>query len=258
MKVVILAGGKGTRISEESYLKPKPMIEIGEKPILWHIMKIYSSFGYNDFVILLGYKGYAIKEYFADYFLHQSDLHIDLEKNTIETLKSQAEKWKITLVDTGQDTMTGGRLKRAQKYIGNAPFMLTYGDGVSDVDIKSLVASHKKSGKLATLTMVQPSGRFGALDVKADGSIKAFVEKPKGDGAWINGGFFVLQPEVFDYINEGDATIFERTPLETLAREGQLNGFAHSGFWRPMDTLRDKTELEEIWTAGKAPWKLWK
>lgn len=258
MKAVILAGGRGTRISEESYLKPKPMIAVGDNPIIWHIMKIYSAYGINDFIILLGYKGYVIKEYFADYFLHQSDIRVDLEKNTIETLDSHAESWKITLVDTGLETMTGGRIKRAAKYIGNEPFMLTYGDGVADVNLDALLKSHKTAGKKATITMVQPGGRFGALDVAQDGRVKAFVEKPKGDGAWINGGFFVLEPEVLDYIREGDATIFERAPLETLAKEGELNGFKHEGFWRPMDTLRDKTELEHLWASGSAPWKIWK
>ena len=258
MKAVILAGGRGTRISEESYLKPKPMIAIGDNPIIWHIMKIYSTYGINDFIILLGYKGYVIKEYFADYFLHQSDIRVDLEHNTIETLDTHAEKWKITLVDTGPETMTGGRIKRAAKYIGNEPFMLTYGDGVADVKLDALLKSHQASGKKATITMVQPGGRFGALDVAEDGQVKAFVEKPKGDGAWINGGFFVLEPSVLDYITEGDNTIFERAPLETLASEGELNGFKHEGFWRPMDTLRDKTELEHLWASGNAPWKIWK
>lgn len=257
MKAVILAGGRGTRISEESYLKPKPMIAIGDNPIIWHIMKIYSAYGINDFIILLGYKGYVIKEYFADYFLHQSDIRVNLENNTLETLDTHAEKWKITLVDTGLETMTGGRIKRAAKYIGNEPFMLTYGDGVADVNLDALLKSHQSAGKKATITMVQPGGRFGALDVAEDGRVKAFVEKPKGDGAWINGGFFVLEPEVLDYIREGDGTIFERAPLETLAKEGELNGFKHEGFWRPMDTLRDKTELEHLWASGSAPWKIW-
>ncbi len=258
MKVVILAGGMGTRISEESHLKPKPMIGIGDKPIIWHIMKIYSHYGFNDFVILMGYKSYVIKEYFADYFLHNCDLKIDLATNTIETLNSKSEPWKITLVDTGLHTMTGGRIKKAQQYIGNEPFMLTYGDGVSDVDINALIKTHKAHGKLATVTMVQPEGRFGALDIDEKGSIKSFQEKPKGDGAWINAGFFVLQPEIFNYIPDGDGIIWERDPLEALAKDGQLSGYKHTGFWKPMDALRDKIVLEELWNSGKAPWKVWK
>lgn len=258
MKVVILAGGMGTRISEESHLKPKPMIGIGDKPIIWHIMKTYSHYGFNDFVILMGYKSYVIKEYFADYFLHNCDLKIDLATNTIETLNSKSEPWKITLVDTGLHTMTGGRIKKAQQYIGNEPFMLTYGDGVSDVDINALIKTHKAHGKLATVTMVQPEGRFGALDIDEKGNIKSFQEKPKGDGAWINAGFFVLQPEVFNYIPDGDGIIWERDPLEALAKDGQLSGYKHTGFWKPMDALRDKIVLEELWNSGKAPWKVWK
>lgn len=258
MKVVILAGGMGTRISEESHLKPKPMIGIGDKPIIWHIMKTYSHYGFNDFVILMGYKSYVIKEYFADYFLHNCDLKIDLATNTIETLNSKSEPWKITLVDTGLHTMTGGRIKKAQQYIGNEPFMLTYGDGVSDVDINALIKTHKAHGKLATVTTVQPEGRFGALDIDEKGNIKSFQEKPKGDGAWINAGFFVLQPEVFNYIPDGDGIIWERDPLEALAKDGQLSGYKHTGFWKPMDALRDKIVLEELWNSGKAPWKVWK
>ncbi len=257
MKVVILAGGFGTRISEESHLKPKPMVEIGERPILWHIMKTYSSYGFNDFVVCLGYKGYCIKEYFAHYFLHESDVTFDF-KNQNERLihHHSAEPWSVTLVNTGQETMTGGRVKRIRQYIGDEPFMLTYGDGVSDVNIKELVAYHKTQGKLATVTSIQPSGRFGALDLADDNTVHGFQEKPKGDGAWINAGFFVMEPKVFDYIAD-DATILEKEPLENLAKDGQLVAYKHSGFWQPMDTLRDKNHLEELWKAGKAPWKVW-
>jgi len=257
MKVVILAGGLGTRISEESDFKPKPMIEIGGKPILWHIMKTYSHYGYNDFVICCGYKAYVVKDYFHHYYMHQADMTIDLEKNTVTHHNSQAEPWKVTLVDTGLNTMTGGRVKRIQRYVEGEAFMLTYGDGVSDVDIASLRRSHEKSGRLATLTAIQPSGKFGAIDIGESGEILTFKEKPKGDGAWVNGGFFVCQPEVFDYIREGDETIWERGPLERLAGDGQLGAFKHEGFWQPMDTLRDKNELEKLWSSGKAPWKAW-
>ncbi len=257
MKVVILAGGMGTRISEESHLKPKPMIGIGEKPILWHIMKTYSHYGFNDFIILMGYKSYVIKEYFADYFLHSCDLKIDLCSNTIETLNHRAEPWKITLLDTGLHTMTGARIKKAKKYIGNEPFMLTYGDGVSDVNIAQLVEFHQKHGKLATVTTVQPEGRFGALSIGPEGKIGSFVEKPRGDGSWINGGFFVLDPKVIDYIPEGNDIIWERAPLENLAKDGQLVAYKHYGFWKPMDALRDKQVLEELWQENKAPWKVW-
>jgi glucose-1-phosphate cytidylyltransferase len=232
------------------------MIEIGGKPILWHIMKIYSHYGFNDFVILLGYKSYLIKEYFANYFLHQSDITIDLEANSIQVHQSTAEKWKITLVDTGIDTMTGGRLKRARAYIGDAPFLLTYGDGVADVDIDALVQHHKDQGKIATVTAVMPVGRFGALALDDHDAVTAFHEKPKGDGAWINGGFFVLEPAIFEYLS-GDACIFEKEPLESVAKAGQLTAFRHEGFWKPMDTLRDKTELEALWASQNAPWKLW-
>lgn len=256
MKVVILAGGMGSRISEESDVRPKPMIEIGGKPILWHIMKYYSHFGINDFVICLGYKGYVIKEYFANYFLHQSDLTIDLKNNNIETHGSKAEPWKVTLVDTGVETMTGGRIKRIQKYTNNETFMLTYGDGVGDVDIDKLMSFHKEHGKLTTLTAVQPEGRFGALDVNDSHAIKAFLEKPKGDGAWVNGGFFVCEPKIFDYIKD-DSTFWERDPLENLAKDKQLMAFKHEGFWKPMDTLRDKRELEHLWSNNEAPWKIW-
>jgi glucose-1-phosphate cytidylyltransferase len=256
MKVVILAGGLGTRLSEETVLRPKPMVEIGGMPILWHIMKIYSSHGFNDFVICLGYKGYIIKEYFANYFLHQSDVTIDLATNSMEVHDSNAEPWKITLVDTGNNSMTGGRIKRIQKHIGNEPFMLTYGDGVGDVDINSLVSFHQSHGKYCTLTAVQPSARFGALDIADNKLVRSFLEKPKGDGAWINGGFFVCQPEIFDYI-AGDSMPWEADPLENLAKEGQLMAFRHNGFWKPMDTLRDKLELETTWSNGTAEWKNW-
>jgi glucose-1-phosphate cytidylyltransferase len=256
MKVVLLAGGLGTRLSEETVLKPKPMVEIGGMPILWHIMKIYSAHGYNDFVVCLGYKGYVIKEYFANYFLHKSDVTIDLSNNSINVHDSQAEPWKITLVDTGNESMTGGRVKRIQKHIGNEPFMLTYGDGVSDVNISELVKFHQSHGKHCTVTSVQPSGRFGALNIGQDKTVESFMEKPKGDGAWINGGFFICQPEIFDYI-DGDSTVFEKEPMEKIAADGQMKAFNHSGFWKPMDTLRDKQELEEDWAHSRAKWKVW-
>ncbi len=256
MKVAILAGGYGTRISEETDIKPKPMIEIGGKPILWHIMKQYSYYGYNDFVILLGYKGYYIKEYFANYFLHQSDVTIDIKNNKMEIHNNSSEPWKVTLVDTGLETMTGGRVKRAQKFLEKETFMLTYGDGVSDINIKELVDYHKKNNKTMTLTSVQPDGRFGALELEGN-LIKKFAEKPKGDGSWINGGFFVCEPEIFEYITEGDSTIFERTPLEGLAEDRKLVAFKHDGFWKPMDTLRDKIQLEQLWSHKTAPWKVW-
>lgn len=255
MKVLILAGGYGTRLSEATDVKPKPMVEIGGKPILWHILKSYSHHGFNDFVILLGYKGYVIKEYFANYFLHQSDLTIDISNNKIEIHNNSSEPWKVTLIDTGLDTLTGGRIKRAAKYINNEPFLLTYGDGVANVDIKKSVAFHKNHGKLITMTAIQPEGRFGALDIQGD-NIKSFVEKPKGDGSWINGGFFVCQPEVLDYI-DGDSTIFERQPLERLAKADQLMAYKHEGFWQCMDTMRDKNKLEELWASGEAEWKVW-
>lgn len=257
MKVVILAGGFGTRISEESHLKPKPMIEIGERPILWHIMKIYSQNGFNDFIICLGYKGYYIKEYFAHYFLHESDVTFDFRKDN-ETMihNHSAEPWRVTLVDTGLNTMTGGRVKRIKPYINNEPFMLTYGDGVSDIKIKELVNFHKLHGRLATVTSVQPGGRFGALDLSPDNEVKGFREKPKGDGYWINAGFFVMQPEVLEYLKD-DNTILEKEPLEMLAKNEELLAYKHDGFWQPMDTLRDKNHLEELWKKGKAPWKIW-
>ncbi|MFZ3207702.1 MAG: glucose-1-phosphate cytidylyltransferase [Geobacteraceae bacterium] len=257
MKVVILAGGFGTRISEESHLKPKPMIEIGERPILWHIMKIYSHYGFNDFVICLGYKGYCIKEYFAHYFLHESDITFDFRNNSERIIHNHtAEPWMVTLVDTGIETMTGGRVKKTRPYIGDEPFMLTYGDGVSDVNIKELLAYHKRHGKLATVTSTQPGGRFGALDLAAGNQVLGFQEKPKGDGAWINAGFFVFEPQVFDYIAD-DGTVLEKEPLENLADAEELLAYRHDGFWQPMDTLRDKNLLEEMWKSGDAPWKVW-
>jgi glucose-1-phosphate cytidylyltransferase len=256
LKVIILAGGLGTRISEESNLKPKPMIEIGGKPILWHIMKIYSHYGIDEFVICCGYKGYIIKEYFLNYFHHMSDVTIDLKNNDITIHQEKAEPWKITLVDTGENTMTGGRIKRVQQYIHNETFCLTYGDGVADIDLHALLQHHKKKQKLATITGTEPPGRFGALKVYED-MVKGFQEKPKGDNSIINGGFFVLEPEIFDYI-DGDHTLWEKEPLEILAKNDQLTVFRHNGFWQPMDTLREKNLLEELWFAGKAPWKKWK
>jgi glucose-1-phosphate cytidylyltransferase len=256
MKIVILAGGYGTRLSEETTVKPKPLVEIGGKPILWHIMKIYSYYGFNDFIICLGYKGYLVKEYFANYFLHMADVTFDMKQNKMEIHNQFAEPWSVTLIDTGEETMTGGRIKRVASHIGNETFMLTYGDGVGNVDLGGLLKYHKGHGKLATVTAVQPLGRFGALNVNENGSIAGFQEKPKGDGSWINGGFFVLEPKVINYI-ENDATIWERSPLERLARKGQLMAFEHHGYWKPMDTLRDKIELENLWSNGKAPWKVW-
>jgi glucose-1-phosphate cytidylyltransferase len=256
MKVAILAGGFGTRLSEETELRPKPMVEIGGKPILWHIMKIYSQHGFNDFVILLGYKGYIIKEYFANYFLHQSDVTIDLKNNKLEIINNQSEPWKITMVDTGPNTMTGGRVLRAKKYLDKGTFMLTYGDGVGNVDIPKLVSFHKENKKVLTLTTVQPEGRFGTLALNGN-TVTNFIEKPKGDGAWINGGFFVCEPELFNYLEDGDETIFERRPMETLAQKGKLAAFRHEGFWKPMDTLRDKQQLESLWSKNEAPWKNW-
>ncbi len=255
MKVVILAGGYGTRISEETHLRPKPMVEIGGRPVLWHIMKTYSHYGLNDFVICLGYKGYMIKEYFANYFLHMSDVTIDFKDNSMDVHHNKAEPWKVTLVDTGQSTMTGGRLKRVRKYIGNEDFCFTYGDGVSDVDISKLLKFHKANKTLATLTAAQPPGRFGALNIN-ECKITRFEEKPESDAGWINGGFFVLSPKVIDLISN-DQTSWEKEPLEKLANDGQLSAFVHKGFWQPMDTLRDKTHLDELWESGKAPWKVW-
>jgi glucose-1-phosphate cytidylyltransferase len=255
MKVLLLAGGFGTRLSEETDIRPKPMADIGGKPIIWHIMKGYSHYGFNEFVVLLGYKGYFIKEYFGNYFLHQSDVTIDLSTNGIEVHNNASEPWKVTLLETGLDTMTGGRIKRARDFIGNEPFLLTYGDGVSDVDLSELIRFHKKHGKLITMTAVQPEGRFGALET--DGiRVESFLEKPKGDGSWINGGFFVCQPEVLDYIKD-DKTVFEQEPLQQLAKDGQLFNYRHSGFWKCMDTLRDKKVLNEMWESGQSKWKTW-
>jgi len=257
MKVVILCGGLGTRLREETEVRPKPMVEIGGKPILWHIMKIYSAFGFNEFIICLGYKGYMIKEYFSSYFLHQSDVTIDIKSNKIEVHNNVCEPWKVTLVDTGLNTMTGGRIKRIKNYVKNETFMVTYGDGVGNIDLKKLLDFHKNHGKYATLTAVQPLGRFGALEINTKDEIINFQEKPKGDKAWINGGFFVLEPQIFDYI-KGDETIWEREPLEKLAKDGQLAAYKHKGFWMCMDTLRDKKELETLWNSGNPPWKIWK
>ena len=254
-KTVILAGGYGTRISEESHLKPKPMIEIGGRPILWHILKIYSAHGINDFVICGGYKEYVIKEYFSNYFLHMSDVTFDTSKNTIEVHHRRAEPWRVTVVDTGLDTMTGGRLKRVRDYLGDETFCMTYGDGLSDVNIGELVKFHRAQKTLATVTAIQPAARFGALDI-VNHRVKAFEEKPRGDGHWINGGFFVLEPGVIDYI-DGDSSIWERAPLERLARESQLSAYKHDGFWSAVDTLRDKMHLEELCATGKPPWKVW-
>ena len=257
MKVLILAGGFGTRLSEETDLKPKPMVEIGGMPILWHIMKIYSHYGFNDFVILLGYKGYYIKEYFANYFLHQSDVTIDLKTNNMKVHNNNSEPWKVTLLDTGYETMTGGRIKRAQDFIGSEKFMLTYGDGVADINIKKLVEFHESHGKTMTMTSAQPEGRFGSISIDEKNRVTNFLEKPKGDGGWINAGFFVCEPKVFDYITEGDGTVFEQTPLQNLAKDGELFTYKHKGFWKPMDTLRDKKQLQKLWENGKAPWKIW-
>lgn len=255
MKAIILAGGLGTRISEETHLKPKPMIEIGGKPILWHIMKQYSHYGIYDFVICCGYKGYVIKEYFANYFTHMSDVTFDISNNKMEVHHATAENWRVTLIDTGEATMTGGRLKRVAGYAGDEDFCFTYGDGVSNVDVGQLIQFHKTKGTLATVTSVQPPGRFGSLDIKQD-KIIGFKEKPLGDGGWINGGFFVLSPRIFEYI-DGDSSVWESKPLERLAKDGQLSAYKHEGFWQPMDTLRDLVMLEELWSSGKAPWKIW-
>ena len=256
MKVVILAGGLGTRLSEETDIKPKPMVEVGGKPILWHIMKIYSHHGFNEFIICLGYKGYVIKEYFANYFLHQSDVTIDLNGNKMEVHNCKAEPWRITLIETGLNTQTGGRIKRIKDYVGNETFMLTYGDGVADVDIAKLLEFHKSHGKTATITAVQPTGRYGVLDLNEKNSVIHFQEKPKGDEVWINGGFFVLEPEAFNYI-QGDETIWEREPLESILKDGQIVAYKHFGLWKCMDTSRDKGELENLWNSGKAAWKVW-
>jgi glucose-1-phosphate cytidylyltransferase len=257
MKVVILAGGFGTRISEESHLRPKPMIEIGERPILWHIMKIYTYFGFHDFIICLGYKGYYIKEYFAHYFLHESDVTFDFRSGNSQVVHTHsAEPWKVTLVNTGLETMTGGRIKRIQSHVGNETFMMTYGDCVSDVSVGELLDFHRSHGRIATVTSVQPAGRFGALDISNDDHVTGFQEKPKGEGGWINAGFFVLEPGIFSYI-EGDHTVFEDEPVRRLAADDQLVAYKHSGFWQPMDSLRDKTQLDRLWKSGKVPWKVW-
>jgi len=256
MKVVILAGGMGTRISEESATRPKPMADIGEKPILWHIMKIYSHYGFNDFVICAGYKGYMIKEYFHNYWLHNCDVTFDMRSHETEVRQDANEPWRVTVVDTGADSMTGGRVARIEPYVDGETFLLTYGDGVADIDIAALVESHRASGRQATLTAVQPLGRFGALELSEDSRVERFAEKPLGDGDWINGGFFVMEPSIFERL-PSDETILEREPLESLAAERQLGAFKHRGFWQPMDTLRDKRYLEELWESGKAPWKVW-
>lgn len=259
MKVVILAGGLGTRLSEETDVRPKPMVEIGGKPILWHIMKIYSHYGFNDFVICCGYKGYVIKEYFANYFLHNTDVTFDLANNKMEIHNSVTEKWKVTLVDTGINTNTAGRIKRIQSYIGNESFMLTYGDGVSDININDLIQFHQKSGKLATLSSIQLPGRFGNVEIDEQGTVSAFQEKPLGDGVWINGGFFVLQPEIFKYLDGNmDDVQWEKKPLIDIANDGQLSAYRHNGFWKCMDAIRDKIELESLWQSGNADWKIWK
>ena len=257
MKVLILAGGLGSRLSEETVLKPKPMVEIGGHPILWHIMKCYSHYGFNDFIILTGYKSHVIKDYFVNYYQQYSDITVDMATNTVTVHKTRQEPWKVTMLYTGQNTMTGGRIKKAKNYIDNEPFLLTYGDGLSDLDIADTVRAHQKSGKLISMTAVKPSGRFGALTIDSNDSITSFVEKPKGDGAWINGGFFVCQPEVMDYISDDEGEIFERKPLEKLAKENQIHAYKYEGFWQPMDTLKDKMYLTDLWMSGKAPWKKW-
>jgi len=258
MKVLILAGGFGTRLSEETDIKPKPMVEVCGKPILWHIMKTYSHYGINEFVILLGYKGYYIKEYFANYFLHQSDVTIDMSNGDIEVHNNSSEPWKVTLLDTGLNAMTGARIKKAKAHIGNEPFMLTYGDGVADIDIQEVLAFHQQHGKLMTMTSAQPEGRFGALNINENDQVTTFEEKPKGDGSWINAGYFVCQPEVLDYIDNGDDVIFEQEPLRKLAQDGEIFTYKHKNFWMPMDTLRDKTKLNEMCESGDAPWVIWK
>jgi glucose-1-phosphate cytidylyltransferase len=258
MKAVILAGGFGTRLSEETDLRPKPMVEIGSKPILWHIMKTYSHYNINEFVILLGYKGYYIKEYFANYFLHQSDVTFNLSNNEMQIHNNQSEPWKVTLVNTGLNAMTGARIKKAKQYIDNEPFLLTYGDGVGDIDIQKTLDFHKQHGKLLTMTSTQPDGRFGALNIDQNtNKVLEFQEKPKGDGSWINAGYFVCQPEVLDYIDSDDDVVFEQEPLKNLAKDGQIHTYKHDGFWMPMDSLRDKTELNKLWKDERAPWKVW-
>ncbi len=255
-KVVLLAGGLGSRLSEETSLKPKPMIEIGGKPILWHIMKIYSSYGYNEFIICLGYKGYVIKEYFANYFLHNSNVTINLNNNSFEFHDGDVEPWVITLVDTGNETMTGGRIKRIQPYLNEEPFLLTYGDGVGNINIKDLVSSHIAKNKICTVTTVQPTGRFGVLNMSENNEVKSFFEKPKGDGSWINGGYFVCEQEIFKYLKD-DSTIWEKEPMENIAQNGQMNAYKHTDFWHPMDTQKDKQDLNDLWNSNKAKWKIW-
>lgn len=258
MKVAILAGGLGSRLGEETHITPKPMVGIGGYPVLWHIMKIYSHYGFNDFVVLTGYKHEIINEYFLNFYKHTSDLTVDLSNDSVEIHKTRSEPWKVTLAYTGRNTMTGGRIKKAQEYLGNAPFMLTYGDGVSDVDINKLIECHKKSEKIVTLTAIQPQGRFGTLEIEKGGRVSSFQEKPENGGSWINGGFMVCQPEVFDYIPDDDTMPFEQAPLKNLAKDGQLNAYHHYGFWRPMDMLKDKQDLNQMWAENKAPWKIWK
>ena len=257
MKVLILAGGLGSRLAEETDIRPKPMVEIGGKPILWHIMKIYSKYGFNEFVILLGYKGYFIKEYFSNYFLHQSNVTIDLAENSVEVLNNTCEPWKVTLLDTGNKTMTGGRVKRAQEFIKDEPFMLTYGDGVSDINIPELINFHKSHGKALTMTSVQPDGQFGSMEINENNKVTRFLEKPKGEGSWVNGGFFVCEPKVFDYITDGDESVLERAPLENLSEDGEIFTYRHKGFWKCMDTLKDKQELNRMWETNTAKWKIW-
>lgn len=257
MKAVILAGGLGTRLSEETELKPKPMVEIGGRPILWHIMKIYSHYGINDFIILTGYKSHVIKDYFINYYTRYSDITVDLLNNSVELHKTRTEPWRVTMLYTGADTMTGGRIAKAKEYLKNERFLLTYGDGVADINIESLIKHHELSGKIVTLTAVQPSGKFGALNIDKSDNILSFKEKPQGDGAWINGGFFVCEPDIFNYLKNDVNCVFEKEPLENLANDNELNAYKHSGFWRPMDTLRDKKELTEMWMTGKAPWAIW-
>lgn len=258
MKVLILAGGLGTRLSEETDIKPKPMVEIGGRPVLWHIMKTYSHYGFNDFIILTGYKSHVIKDYFINYYTRYSDITVDMETNSVEIHKQRNEPWKVTMLYTGKDTATGSRIKKAKEYVGNEPFMLTYGDGVADINIPELLKFHQEGGNLATVTAVQPLGRFGALNIDSSGGITSFNEKPKGDGSWINGGYFVLEPEIFDYIeNNRDNIVWEREPLESLAKDSKIDAFRHSGFWKAMDTMRDKLELTDMWMTGNAPWKVW-
>jgi glucose-1-phosphate cytidylyltransferase len=256
MKVVILAGGFGTRLAEETEIKPKPMVEVGGMPMIWHIMKIYSHFGFNHFIVCLGYKGYIIKEYFHNYMMHRSDVTIDLATKTIDMHRSQVEPWKVTLVDTGSSSMTGGRIKRVREYLGDEDFCLTYGDGVADIRIDKLLEFHKSHGKAATVSAIQPPGRFGSMDMEG-GVVRSFMEKPKGDGGWINGGFFVLKPKIFDYLGD-DSTVWEQEPLRQLAADGELHAYQHLGFWQAMDTLRDKQNLENLWAAGNPPWRIWR